>query len=349
MEKTKKKFNSLYIYISLIIHTFWVITFWIWYRIILFRCLPHHSLHESKCILIGLVICTSIIGMTIDVTYKKDGYFPFLNPIIGFGMYASMSYMFLHSRLVIISLITCCIISIASTLLLFIRNHRGRHGTALSTKKRIHLVLIRSKSIGALGFVFIMVFISLPIIFHGYLIKASVSPAKLSDTGVWTLQNQKESLLLLDEDSWKELSITRRLNICQIIANIETQRLGLHHELNVVVSDIKSDAFAYYDESQHMIVIDLECLTYSCAAETCNTVTHESFHAMQKQLVNEYSGNESKEIDTALTTYKHEFENYINPETDKLGYYTQTCEISAREYARLETSMILSQIESSEE
>lgn len=44
-------------------HIFWLALAWIWYRSLLFRCVPQHTLTESKLILLGFVLVFSAVGI----------------------------------------------------------------------------------------------------------------------------------------------------------------------------------------------------------------------------------------------------------------------------------------------
>ena len=58
-------------------HIFWLALAWIWYRSLLFRCVPQHTLTESKLILLGFVLVFSAVGILfqIEAQLKPSGFY----------------------------------------------------------------------------------------------------------------------------------------------------------------------------------------------------------------------------------------------------------------------------------
>ena len=48
-------------------HVFWIVVVMIWFRNLLFRCLEHCSYDQSRLILWGCVILSSVVGMCISM------------------------------------------------------------------------------------------------------------------------------------------------------------------------------------------------------------------------------------------------------------------------------------------
>lgn len=54
-------------------HIFWLALAWIWYRSLLFRCVPQHTLTESKLILLGFVLVFSAVGILFQMDIDMPG------------------------------------------------------------------------------------------------------------------------------------------------------------------------------------------------------------------------------------------------------------------------------------
>ena len=52
---------------------FWLALAWIWYRSLLFRCVPQHTLTESKLILLGFVLVFSAVGILFQMDIDMPG------------------------------------------------------------------------------------------------------------------------------------------------------------------------------------------------------------------------------------------------------------------------------------
>ena len=64
-------------------HIFWLALAWIWYRSLLFRCVPQHTLTESKLILLGFVLVFSAVGILFQMQNNRNGMGVFLDLVLG--------------------------------------------------------------------------------------------------------------------------------------------------------------------------------------------------------------------------------------------------------------------------
>ena len=349
MKEKKNGLSWSYIGSCIVCHLFWGGVFWFWNRVFLFRCLEGKTLLQSKLILLGMVLGGIALGLIIDLLYFKAAKNPFYNVIIGFGVYTALTYISLRRTLVIVSLMASLVLGILFTLKVMCRPIGDWSRKSRIIGKRIYRAMAGSKAIFGLGLGSICVILGLSVILQGYLIAPTVSPAKYSELMDWSVTNRIEDLVCLTDEDFAELDVEKKLDIAQIVANIEVARLGIPHELNVVASkpaEKKITVLGYYNEAQHLIVINDEYLLRCNAKNLLDTVCHECYHAFQYRMLEEFRFEENGEpaqLNFVSDIYSIEFEHYVSD--DKLGYYTQPCEISASEYAQLETTRILSEIE----
>ena len=351
MEK-KEKINELsrsYIVSCIVCHVFWGGIFWFWNRVFLFRCLEGKTLLQSKLFLLGMVLGGAALGFIIDLMYFKAGKNPFYNVIIGFGVYTALTYISLRRTLIIIALVPSLVLATLFTIRVMCRPIGDKSHKSKIIGKRIYRAMAGSKAIFALGLGSICVILGLSVILQGYSIAPTVNPAKYSELMDWTVTNRIEDLVCLTDDEFVDIAVEKKLDIAQIVANIEEARLGIPHEINVVASkpaQKKTTVLGYYNEAQHLIVINDEYLLHCNAKNLLDTVCHECYHAFQYRMLDEFQFEEDGEptqLNFVSDIYSIEFEHYVSG--DKLSYYTQPCEISASEYAQLETIRIMSEIE----
>ena len=170
---------------------------------------------------------------------------------------------------------------------------------------------------------------------------ASAQPPQYGPYGeAYTIKANRETIRLLDEDTWKTLNAEEKLQVLQTVANIETNYLGIPHRLTVERKEMETRIAGYYNDTWHTISISEDRLNNSTARDCLSTICHEAYHAYQHAVTGLL---ESADPEAAgLLFFRHaakwrfEFENYkdaYEDEADFLAYQTQSVEEDAREYA----------------
>lgn len=129
---------------------------------------------------------------------------------------------------------------------------------------------------------------------------AVLTPKQSADTPITnysTIENNLNTINLLQEDIWDILSLQERLNVLQTIANIEASYLGLPHELNVISAVMDEETLGYYNDQIHTVAFNIDFLRQGNSADILETLTHEAFHAYEHRLVDlyEHATNELKD------------------------------------------------------
>ena len=152
-----------------------------------------------------------------------------------------------------------------------------------------------------------------------------------------TIANNIDTVCQLQEEEWETMSVQERLDVLQVIANIEASYLGLPHELNVFSAVMDETTGGYYTDATHSICINLEALSYGTAHEVLDTLAHEAYHAYEHRLVDLYEDVSPQQqkllLFSTIAEYRFEFENYIDGDEDLYGYATQEIEMDCRRYA----------------
>ena len=318
-------------------HIFWAALSWIWYKNILFRCIPDHSLTESRTILLSVIFISCIVGIIFQMGNDRNGISVIFNLVFAYGIYTVIAYMNIRFRLIAICLVISAGLSIGYTVLILsrrINNQKRRYRIIL--KRAIQASVVSKKLISS-GLAIIMVITGVNALFGSSILKSDVRPSTLNNLSDQTISNNIDKVLLLQDDIWAELTVLERLNVLQTIANIEQRYLGLPNELNVCAANLDEGTLGYYSDNTHEIVISMDSLLYDSPWDVLDTVCHEAYHSYQHRLVEALYGADDNSRNLKLFrkaySYANEFENYINGEIDFCSYYFQDCEYDAREYA----------------
>lgn len=146
------------------------------------------------------------------------------------------------------------------------------------------------------------------------------------------------TIRLFDEEEWAQLSEQEKVNALQVIADIETHHLQIAPVM-VAICMIDGPAAGQYNSRDRIVEVDPEKHREFCPTEFIETVLHECRHAYQNDCVEAVNWEDSE---TANSFYYSEFRQwkneFINPvlyEDDPEGYYQQSVERDARDYANI--------------
>lgn len=146
-----------------------------------------------------------------------------------------------------------------------------------------------------------------------------------SDGNAEVSSDIKESLEPFEQNDWDSLSPEQQKEAITDLRDSISNDLELENKPDVKFYDNNDDTdFGGYSPSENAIYINEHNM--GDAAETADTIAHESRHCWQ----HERAENPQNEQDLA---FKENFDDYIRPEDDYRGYKNQPVEADAREYA----------------
>ena len=341
MQCVKRKHDYSQVFDTLFWHVLYVVSMWAWYRSVFFRCYAKLSLTESRILLLCIVLSSALVGYVIDSCILKKKPHAFFNLVFGFGVYAAMTYISIKTLLIIISISAALIISAAYSAWTICNKTKSNGNIRKPLIRRIRIAISSSKQIMSLGFVVILAVIGASVLFGGFLIKPTVYAAKTVNSEEWTVSNKIEELsLFFDEDRWASATLTTKLDTCQVLANICQAEWGTN-ELNVFASNTSDILSGYYNDQEHIILMNIDYLMTASGQDVCETVVHEAYHALEHRMVDAYLAApdemKSLEIYQDAAIYMQEFENYQEGEDDYYAYANQLCEKHARLWADVVT------------
>lgn len=318
-------------------HIIWMLIAWIWYKNILFRCLSSCSFMESKLILFGILSVSCIVGILLEIRNRRNSASIFLNLAIGYGTYTVMSYIQIRRMLIIICLSIAMALSTLCAVRIMCRKirNKNRFGQILSNRI-VKTIFVAHRLIG-LSLMFIMAFSGANILFGSSIMKSKIAPTLQNRSHNQLLSDNLETISMLQDNKWSGITVQERLNILQVVANIEQESLGIPNELNVGSANLNDGVLGYYSDRSHEIIIDMDSLLDNQSWEALDTVCHEAYHSYQHRIVEVLNDVDETRKRLKLlrkaNSYMNEFENYINGDEDFCSYYHQDCETDARGYA----------------
>lgn len=152
------------------------------------------------------------------------------------------------------------------------------------------------------------------------------------------LLENMSTIRLFDESEWARLSDQEKVNALQVIADIETHHLQIE-PVTVVLCTIEGLAAGQYRSLGRTVEIDPEKHSEYHPEEFIETVLHECRHAYQNDCV---AAVHWEDPETANSFYYSDFRRWqeelnspVLYENDPDGYYQQSVERDARDYANI--------------
>lgn len=145
-------------------------------------------------------------------------------------------------------------------------------------------------------------------------------------------ETTRESLEAFEQSNWDKLSQVEKEQAVEKLRDSIAEDLQLENKPNIAYYNNENPGdYGGYAASTNTIYINR--FNMSDAAETADTIAHESRHCWQ----HERADNPQSEQDYL---FKENFDDYVRPEDDYRAYKNQIVESDARDYAARVTEMI---------
>lgn len=155
----------------------------------------------------------------------------------------------------------------------------------------------------------------------------------------WHIRNNIDTLVKLSDGSWDSMTAEDKIDVLQVVVNIDANYLGIPYNLTLSASELPANEatlLAQYRDSDHSILINLDYLNKLTPYECVEGVAHEVFHAEQHCVVRVFENVDEQYKNllyfSNVETMRNEFYNYIDGKNDLEGYYEQYIEKTARAY-----------------
>lgn len=310
----------------------WSIISTIFYRSIMFRTIHGLSLAWSKGILWIMLLTLVPLGTIFSWKRFRNRVSVATTVCLPFIIYALLSY-WKSIDTIFYVLISLAGIACIAYLILLWRNYDLDQPKS-RIKKRIWHSLVSIRNITVTCLAVIPIILGFSLLFRGGYVAAKTTPAFSGDDN--KLANNIEIVSKLDNEIWPSLSTKEKLEVLQTVANVEARFLGLPHELNVQLGALPEDNLASYDDSNHIVTINIDHIEFSPPEEILDSVCHECYHAHQRRACDAYDmiADEYKDLLEFydIQVYEREFSNYVSGPDHGEEYYNQLVERHARAY-----------------
>lgn len=322
----------------------------LWYKVLLFRCLPGMTCMRSLIFLLELLAVYITFGSLILFRYKKTDWTAVVSVLIPFGVYTALAYVHTVTALTKACLTAALIASAGYFLLIMFRKvSRPRYRRKIY-KNRLYRCLCFSQTSIALAFLAVMIWTGIEGALGTDITNPSVEAEETDEySQEQIISGNMDTILLLQEEEWDRLSLKERMEVMQCLADLEAQYLGLGHELNVICENLDGTTLACYRDLTHTICFSSEHIENDSAYDVANSLFHEAFHALQHRLVEQYNkmDEDTRNLlpNRRIAYYAEEFADYIYGSEDYIMYYYQYCEMDSRAYAEKAVSRYYDTIE----
>ena len=312
----------------------------IWYMNILFRSFRRMNRSLAAFFFVALIVTADIIAVKYLSSRKERILSIILISVFPFGVDVFLKYRAEFSVYIACSLTAAA----ASTVLLGaylcktrVSGKKDRQNSAKGLLRKCGFYLYFFVTL-CMTLLLVRLFISR---LSGNNVISSNAPMYDPSEGTYSAEEHMDTLLLLQDDEWKKLTVQQKLDVMGVVANIEAEKLWISHSVTVGASDLNEKCRGRYSEETNTVDLELSLLEHGESMATLNTLCHEMRHCYQYQMVAEYNKAENASEALALyrnaAVYKEEFANY--DELIEQGLHSSfECEIDASEYAKKEAS-----------
>lgn len=315
-------------------HIIWWFISYIWFRTLIFRCLPGSTYFQSFLILLAMSVI--IMGIGIVLTWDRERNYMNLmfHVFLSWGMFVIVAYADLFKRqMLIIGIVLVVVSTFVSVLILGRKIKRNGDTRQVIIRRRVRNVISvwrRNLSIASLVLV---VPIGVSMLFNGTVMCSDLEVAKVYGEE-HSFSVNIDVICNIAPERWENLDVQSKLNVCQAIINAQAAEYGITHELLVGIAALDGNTLAYYCEPQHQIVIDIDYLKLGYSYELLESIIHECTHAYQYEQINLYKKVDEESRNLLMfyeaSVYLEEFSDYVDGNKDFERYYGQLAEINAR-------------------
>lgn len=312
-----------------------LIVMWV-YRHVLFAVVPGLSYDKSVLVLKALVALNVSTGFLLTFRNRRNGLSILASIGLGFGTYFILSFWptdwHVIGRVLGIALAIAAVYAVL-VMMNYVQDRKAKR-TDASVWKCAYGCFMGVRSIVAMGLVLLLVGTWAGLTNVGSHSEILFSDSQ-EDTNLTFAENM-DTVLLLQEEKWEELTVPQRLEVLKLCADIKCDNLGMEH-VNVVAKTTDQNTLGHYEDHTRTVTVSLDHLASGKAREVLDTLFHEIHHAYAHRLVEVYGALDEQSRNLALfrdaAGYAHGFANYIDADEDLTGYLYQKVEVDANMFA----------------
>lgn len=318
------------------------------YYYTVFVSLQGYTVTQSLLFLEAALLCGLVVDLLPVLRIVRNGWSILATMFFLLGGYTFVTYYRNNPGLYLGILAVAAVVTIGYPVWVFTRKKNAEAERQKRFRIRMRNSSMGVKAVAAVaGIFFILCSAAIK-----YIPQAENVLYKTVYTDADALEAHIEELQSLKPENYATLTVDEKIQLLQVVADIEGRYLGLDTRITVGCSELKEDVLGYYKDSTKEIQIDTEYLD-SEPREVISLLCHEMYHAAQHEYARIYdklSQDEKKSYFlTEAAEYAEELKHYKNGEEggvhEYFAYYTQTLEREARAYGLVSAEQIFDRIE----
>ena len=334
-----KSRNTMSVRSYMLKHLYGICLLWSFFLMHLFRCLMpvkngiYLTVARSMTVLLALIVICGILSFFVTVRCYRNSAYLILNVLFPYGIYLALET--LPYPPLYLQCVTgiCFAVTAYHTYTVFRHSQNKKLSTLVMTAFRFAYVIFL---LALAAFVFLCSIASV----FGRSVPSqnqatSYDPDAISEE---KMDDNYEILCCLKTAKWKTLTNTKKVEVLQTVADIETTYLGLPDKVLIVAADNMGDTvLGSYNHLERRIYININHPQMGDADECLDTVLHEAYHSYQHYLCSAYENvaapyRKLMNLRDAAQ-YEEEYTHYTDGKTSYEMYKNQKVERDARAYA----------------
>lgn len=344
MKKNTLNFKEFIVY-SLLVN---IIAYLI-YRNMFFKTIGRMSIAGSHAIMLIIVFGVFLVNLAITSGWGKNEKAVMATTVLSYGIYTFIAYSKLIRSAYIWTSAVTVVISVAYLFLVFghrISNVKNRSKIIRSRNRRGYEGVRNIVACAGAAFT-IMAFVQTSFL-------GGVTSNQVKGTAVYgdeyALAENIDMFLYLQPKEWEKLDddLDTKLAVLSTVVNTEGRYLGFNKKITLYTKDLDKGTLGYYSPDNNAIYLDTGHILNDSSEEVLESLLHECFHVAQGQYADLYNSldDEYKNMYFLIDAkeFAEEFDSYVNGKSNFSHYYSQSCESSARSYAKASTQVIFDRI-----
>ena len=297
------------------------------------------STAESQRVLIILLVDCELVGFLITAKYCRNSWSIIINTLTPYGIYLILETV-PHTPIYIRFLFALIVafVVLYSIILITAPIHHKRNRIKVIKKRCSQLIHSTYFLSGTLLGILTLTFAASTILGVSAIKPQTTWEHTGSSELPYSLSEFSDELSSLQGEQWGKLILQEKVDLLQLVAQIEVNYLGLPDQLRVCCEKLEPYLAGGYDHDDRTIYISRDCLLYDHPKDCVDTILHEVYHSYQHHLCAVYETLDEKYQSMYFlrdaSCYLCEFEQYNSGSNDFFEYYYQLCEIDARAYAK---------------
>ena len=296
----------------------------------------------STVVLVSTVIIGAVAGILLTYKRRRNYTSIFCNLTLSIAPYYIVSFWDVTRRVFVVSgcivvialLLYCCIVLVS-----YISSKKD-DSAKTSGFQWISSCFLSCRTLTSIVLALLLIgtgikpMLGLPVL--EYKAESTASESSITSDEGETITKNIDTVLLLQEEEWSKLNTEERLRVMKVIADIESNYLGIE-KLTVCTEPLDENTLGHYNDATKTVTLNLSYLSTADAKTMLSTLCHECYHSYQHRLVELYDQMEGEAKGLLLFRdafyYKDEFANYVDGSEDYDSYSMQWCELDSEEYA----------------